>query len=390
VLAASLPRLQSDNQIVVIQALGSLEDALAVPDLHALARTGAMNVRVEAVRALAAIGQAPVVPVLVGLLADAEREIAQTALEGLAGIPGKDADAAVLAMVKGAKAEQRIAGINLAGRRRMATAVPALVTAASDPDAKVRASALQRLERLGTPAEVPDLVKLVLRTTAPQDLSGLTDALSSICTQAGSPAAATDQIIAALGKAQPAQKSALLGVLGAVGGTKALASVQSALKDAQPEVRKSALQALASWPDTAAMPELLRIVRAGGEGSERGTALRGYVRLARESGASAEDKLKQLSEAATLATNPQEKMLVLAGLGDIPSVDALKLAASHLSDETVAQEAGAVAVKIAEKLDPKHGADIGPVLNQVLKTTKSSQVQAAARKRLNQLKLPIE
>jgi HEAT repeat protein len=293
-------------------------------------------------------------------------------------------------MVKGAKAEQRIAGVNLVGRRRMATAVPALVTAASDPDAKVRASALQRLERLGTPAEVPDLVKLVLRTTAPQDLSGLTDALSSICTQAGSPAAATDQIITALGKAQPAQKSALLGVLGAVGGNKALASVQAALKDAQPEIQKSALQALASWPDTAAMPELLRIVRAGGEGSERGTALRGYVRLARESNASAEDKLKQLSEAATLATNPQEKMLVLAGLGDIPSVDALKLAASHLSDETVAQEASAVAVKIAEKLDPKHGTDIGPVLNQVLKTTKSTQVQAAARKRLNQLKLPIE
>jgi len=389
VLAASLTQLQVDNQIVVLQALGSLGDSLAVPALHGLAKAGTTNVRVEAIRALAAIGQGPAVPVLVGLLTDASREISQEALEGLAGIPGRDADAAAINLMKSSKPEQRISGINLAGRRRMVAAAPALVIAASDTDAKVRAAALQRLEKLGTPAEVPDLIKLLMSTSSAQDLSGLTDALSSICSQAGAPAATTDQIIAALTKAQPAQKSSLLTVLGAIGGNKALASVQSAL-DSQPEVRKAALQALASWPDSAAMPELLRIVRAGGDNDERGTALRGYVRLARESGASAEDKLKQLSEAATLATNTQEKMLVLAGLGDIPSVDALKLAASNLSDATIAEEASAVTVKIAEKLDAKHGAEIGTALNQVLKTAKSSQVKEAARKRLNQLKLPIE
>lgn len=390
VLAASLTQLQVDNQIVVLQALGNLGDSLAVPTIHGLAKAGATNVRVEAIRALAAIGQGPAVPVLVGLLTDPDRDISREALEGLAGVTGRDADVAALNLIRSSKPEQRISGINLAGRRRMIAAAPALVTAASDADAKVRAAALQRLERLGTPAEVPDLIKQLLRTSAAQDLSGLTDALSSICTQAGSPAATTDQIIAAVAKAQPAQKSALLTVLGAVGGNKALASVGAALNETQPEVRKAALQALAGWPDAAAMPELLRIVRAGGDDAERGTALRGYVRLARESGGSAEEKLKQLSEAATLAKNAQEKMLVLAGLGDIPSVGALKLAASNLSDAAVAEEACAVTVKIAEKLDAKHGAEIGTALNQVLKTAKSTQVLEAARKRLNQLKLPIE
>lgn len=390
VLVASLTGLQVDNQIVVLQALGSLGDSLAVPALNGLAKAGTTKVRVEAVRALAAIGQGPAVPVLVGLLTDADREISQEALEGLAGVPGRDADAAALNLIKSSKPEQRISGINLAGRRRMTSAAPALVIAASDADLKVRSAALQRLEKLGTSAEVPDLIKLVLRTSSAQDLSGLTDALSSICTQAGSPATTTDQIIVALAKAQPAQKSALLTVLGSVGGNKALALVQAALNDTQPEVKKAALQALAGWPDTAAMPELLRIARTGGDSTERGTALRGYVRLARESGASAEDKLKQLSEAATLATNTQEKMLVLAGLGDVPSVDALKLAASNLSDAEVAEEASAVTVKIAEKLDAKHGAEIGTALNQVLKTAKSTQVKEAARKRLNQLKLPID
>lgn len=389
-LVKHLPELGADNQIVVLQALGSLGDSLAVPAIHALAKSGTTVVRVEAIEALAAIGQGPVVPVLAGFLADADREISRAALDGLAGVPGRDADAAAMNLLNSSNPEQRITGITLVGRRRIANAAPALVTAAADADVKVRAAALQRLEKIGTTAEVPELLKLLLRTGTGADLTGLTDALSAICTQAGSPASATDQVVAALSKAQPAQKSALLAVLGAAGGGPALAAVRAALTDTQPEVRKAALQTLAAWPDTTAMPELLRIARAASNETERGTALRGYVRLSRESNASAEDKLKQLSEAATLASNSQEKMLVLAGLGDIPSIDSLKLAAAKLSDDSVAQEACAVTVKIAEKLDGKHGADIGPALNQVLKIADSSQVKESARKRLNQLKLPIE
>ena len=390
VLADGLPQLETDNQIVVLQALGSLGDSLAVPAIHGIARTGNGRVRVEAINALAAIGHGPVVPVLVGLLVDKDREISRTALEGLAGIPGRDADAAALDLLKNSQPELRIAGINLVARRRVESGAPALVKAAADADATVRAAAMQRLEKLGTPAEVPELLKLLLQANGEPELSGLTDALSSILTQAGSPAAATDQVVAALENAQPAQKSALLTVLGATGGNKALASVRAALNAGQPGVRKAALHALASWPDGAAMPELLRLARAGGDDAERGTALRGYVRLARESNAGAEEKLKQLSEAASLATNTQEKMLVLAGLGDIPSAGTLKLAASYLSDENVAQEACAVTLKIAEKLEAKYGPEVGPALNQVLKIAKSSQIKDSARKRLNQLKLPIE
>ena len=114
------------------------------------------------------------------------------------------------------------------------------------------------------------------------------------------------------------------------------------------------------------------------------------MRLARESSASAAEKLKSLSEAATLTTNPQEKMLVLAGLGDVLSVESLRLVTPHLSDPAVADEAGAAAVKIAEKLDAKDSADIGTALNQVLKSAKSPQVLDKARKRMDQLNLPIQ
>jgi len=390
VLTACLPQLPSENQIVVMQALGSRGDDLAVPALSTRAKTGAKTTRLTAIRAIAAIGHASSVPVMVELMDDSENEISQAALDGLAGITGLEADAAVLNMIKSERVDRRITGIDLVGRRRMFAAVPALMIAATDADAKVRSSALQRLGKLGTLAEVPALVKQLLRSTDAQDLAGLAEALSSICTSAGSPAPATEQIIGALSGAQPAQQAALLGVLGAVGGEKALASVRGALNDSNAEVQDAAVRALAEWPDSAAAPDLLQLVRSATNSNRRDLAFRGYVRLARESGATVAEKLKMLTEADTLTTSPPEKLLVLAGLGDVLSVESLRLVTPHLSDPAVADEAGAVAVKIAEKLDAKDSADIGASLNQVLKSAKSPQVLDKARKRMDQLNLPVQ
>lgn len=390
-LAGCLPQLQPDNQIVAMQALGSRGDDLAVPALSTQAKAGPKTTRVAAIRAVAAIGDAAAVPVLVQLVEEADREIAQVAVDGLAGFPGREADSAVLSMLKSPEADRRLVGIDLVGRRRMVTAVPALLTVASDADAKVRSSAYQRLGKLGTPAEVPALIKLLVQTTDAQDLTGLAEALSSICTGAGSPASATEQIIGAMPGAQPAQQGALLSVLGALGGAPALVAVRGAVRDYAPEIRDAAVRALADWPDAGAAPDLLQIVRSTtATGNQRDLAFRGYVRLVRESGGPPPEKLKSLAAAASLATSPQEKMLVLAGLGDMLSVESLRLVTPHLSDPAVADEAGAVAVKIAEKLDPKESADIGTALNQVLKSAKSQQVLDKARKRMEQLKLQVQ
>ena len=153
---------------------------------------------------------------------------------------------------------------------------------------------------------------------------------------------------------------------------------------------RAAVQALTAWPDLAAAPDLLQIARSTTNSAERDLAFIGYVKLVRESGATADEKLKLLTQATTLASSSPEKMLVLAGLGDIPSGASLRLVTPYLSDPAVVEEAGAVAVRITEKLDPKFSAEIGVALNQVLKSAKSPQVLDPARKRMEQLKLPIQ
>jgi HEAT repeat protein len=353
-----------------------------------------------AIQAIAAIGHGLSVKILVETIDDLmaldksgqgpDREISLAAQDGLAGIPGREADAAALDFLKSPQANRRLIGIDLVGRRRMVVALPGLLAAAADPNVKVRASALQRVGKLGGSAEVPALIKILLGSTGSQDLDGCAAALTDVCLRAGTPATSTAQIITALTSATPVQKGALLNVLGALGGDKALAAVRAAVADPNSEVHAAAVRALTTWPDLAAAPDLLQIIGSTPNGVERDVAFLGFVRLARESGATPDEKLKQLTQAMPLAKSSQEKMLLLAGLGDIPSSASLRLVTPYLADPEVVEAAGAVAVRISEKLDPKFSEEIGVALNQVLKSAKSPQVLDPARKRMEQLKLTIQ
>ena len=400
ILAVGLPQLWPENKIVVIQALGRRGDPKALPALYTQANQGPKATRLAAIQAIAAIGHGLSVKILGETISDLmaldksgegpDREISQAAQDGLAGIPGREADAAALNFLNSPQANRRLIGIDLVGRRRMVVALPGLLTAATDVSPKVRASALQRVGKLGGTAEVPALIKILLGSTEPQILDGTAAALTDICLRAGAPASTTAQIITALTSATPVQKGALLNVLGALGGDKALAAVRAALADTNPEVHAASVRALTTWPDLAAAADLLQIVGSTPNGTERDVAFLGFVRLVRESGATPDEKLKRLTQATTLAKSSQEKMLVLAGLGDIPSGASLRLVTPYLADPAVVEEAGAVAVRISEKLDPKFSEEIGVALNQVLKSAKSPQVLDPARKRMEQLKLTIQ
>ena len=100
-LTDDLKQLSADKQILVIQTLGKRGDVAALPSLSMLAKTGAQPVRLAAVRAVPELGRpsTAAASLLAELLADADREIAQAAQQGLAALPGSAADATVMKLL---------------------------------------------------------------------------------------------------------------------------------------------------------------------------------------------------------------------------------------------------------------------------------------------------
>ena len=348
-LLAELDRLPADNQVVLLQTLGLRGDAAAVPALSTKAQAGEKAVRLAAIKALAMIGQASGLPVLIGLLTDADREIAQTSQESLAALPGKTVDDAVVAMLNGNDTARRLIAVELIARRRMLEALPALQKAAGDPDAKVRPAAIKRLGELGSAADLPALLDLLMKAKG-SDLDAAEQAVGAVCAKSDSPEAATEKLAGLMAQAQPAQKGALLNVLSAIGGTKALEAVRAAANDANAEVRAGAIRALGGWKTAEVAPDLLALARNASNPADKTLCLRAYLGLAANTEVPADQRLSMCREAAGLTQKPEEKKLLLAALGGLNSPEALTLITPHLDDPATKAEASSAAVTVAEKL----------------------------------------
>jgi hypothetical protein len=198
-------------------------------------------------------------------------------------------------------------------------------------------------------------------------------------------AKAVPGLLDGLAAAPSPAKAILVRVLAVVGGDAALAAVRRGTADADAQVKDAALRALADWPDPAAAPDLLAQLRTGASDAPRAVAFRGVVRMAREMEGPPEPRLKLLSEAYAVARSADERKQIIGALGDIPALNALRLAARSLDDPALADEAGAAVVKIAAKLEPPAAPETLQALRKVRQAAGTESIKTDAARQLKRL-----
>jgi HEAT repeat protein len=349
------------------------------------ARGGTMPVRVAAIRGLPRLGGAAVVPVLLEAAAQPEAELAEAAKVSLAGLSGKEVDAALVAAVAQGGTRLRRAAIDTVAERRIAAAVPALLKAAGDADSALRIAAIKGLGATVSASEFRALADLLIQAKVGEELSTAEAAVSLACMRLTDKEWCADQLLSGPSPAPLEAKCALVRLLAQLGGAKALQAVRSAAQDSSAPVKDAAIRALADWPDAAAAPDLLQIVRGSDNASHRVLAFRGYVRLSREAQVPADARLKMLSVAMDLARTTDDKKLVLGAFGDVQTIESLRLAARFLSESDLADEAGAAVAKIAGAIGEKHQPESVAALQQVQKSAQAESVLSEARRTLRRL-----
>ena len=177
-LAAELAKFPAGKQNLLIDVLGDRRDAAAAPALLAIVGSGATEVRVSAIRALTQLGHAAAVPVLAALAGSDDAEVAKAALSGLAGFPGQDVNAAIVALLNKPEAKQRCLGLELIGRRRITGALSDVLRLAGDADPQVCGASFKVLCDLAGAPEIPALLALLQKTTETQAAE---DALAAVC-----------------------------------------------------------------------------------------------------------------------------------------------------------------------------------------------------------------
>jgi HEAT repeat protein len=346
--ARQLASLGPVGQVLALSALGERGDVTALPQVTALCLSADGAVRLAALRAVGVLGDDSSVNVLLVHASggdDLEREAARAALTALRG-PGINQTLAQT--LGGGEAKARVEIINALSRRGAAETSVKLRGMTDDAAAEVRLAAFRALRELSPFTELPALVELLLRGRT-EDRDEAEKMVLAVARQGADEAQRTAVLLGRLAEAKEAStRVSLLRLLGQIGGGRALGALRAAARDDHAEVRLTVTRSLAEWSTDEPLADLLATVREGRDEQQRLLALRGYIRLIGLNEARApKDASRLYREAMGLATNAPEKRMVLAGLAELRTFEALELAAATLADPVLRPEAEVAVLAIA-------------------------------------------
>ncbi len=386
-VAEVLPKLKPAAQALVIAALADSGDAAARPAMLAGVKSEDPTVRAAALRGFARVGTAEDVALLAKTAAAGDNADKGPAAESLARLGAQGTDEALLKLLDGADVPLKSVLVRTLGVRRAAAGAAAVLKAAEDADEGVRIEALKALEALADEKSAAAIVKLLVGAKTPNERAAAEKTAFTVIGKAKDAEARVEPLLAAMGAADVEGKCAILRTAGKLGGTKALAAIRAALKDADAKIQEAAIRALASWPDAAVADDLLALAKTAPQPNLKIIALQNYIRvIGLPSERPADATFKMYQQAMELAARPDEKKAILGGLKDVKHVEALKMAAACLDDKAVANEACVAVVEIAKAVGRANKDVAKGALESVLGTTKDKRLINDARNLMNQLK----
>lgn len=384
-MAKQLAALAPDDKATLIGALAARGDAEGVTEqINALAADENQTVRVSAIKALGRLGTASSIPVLVAtVLKDSTNSV--LAGKALAELRGPGVVEGLVAQAKEGDPATRAAMLGILGERKQLEALPVARTSVNDGDTKIRQAALRVLAELGTQEDLERLCSTVLTTKDEGERDRLVRAISAIGVRMSDKSARDDRFLQTFAQADAATKVQLFAVLSAFGGAKALQAATESL-NAQGEVRKSAVRALAVWPDSAPLGALQKVAKEERDETVKILALRGCIKMIEPARLKTEEKVQAFREVLALSARSDEQRQVLSEIAKIGHEESLKIVEPFLNDEKLKQEALRAYERIAESLAGRQPALAREALQKVVAATSDEGLRDKAKMALEKVK----
>ena len=298
-------------------------------------------VQIAGLQALAKLGTADHVTLLVDAATNGPTNVAEQAHETLEKLRGQKVDQAVLVMLDDTKRRQTV--IRVIGARRITVAVPKLLALMNGPHQLEVVAALGEtvsLDQLDVLAKLIDSESVELRETVQRAIHAACDRMPD--------RAATGEKLSQYLRDETAEL--VMNELRLLGGDKALEIVCDAAEGNNAVLKDFASRALGVWLDISAAPALLKLAEAEGDGKFGIRAIKGYIRIARQFSLPEAERMAMCQTALDVASRTPEKQLVLQVLVRYPSVAGLRIAVAASKDSTVRRNAERSAKTIAGKI----------------------------------------
>lgn len=356
--AKVLPKLNPEDQVLMIQALAQRGD---LPSLRAVGRQIASTEpapRLAAIMAMGQYGDSSVLPLLSGALANPVSPQERQALEqAIASLPGGDtATRSIIGELRKAIGTAKPTLISALARRRSHLAVPVLLEESSSTNAAIARAAFQGLEKTTAPENLTAVIHSLEHLQAEEARSTAENAVMQILQKTPDAAKRSEAVCAALeANTVVVTRCSLIRLLPVCGNQTAFAALQKASQDSEAQIRDTAIEAIAAWPDGTAWNALVEYYQKPDNDSQRTLALRNLVRLVAEENAHPSPALFEHYRLilAGIRTDDERK-LVLGALTVAGQPEALEIVLPMLNIPGVRAEATLAVKKIVEDIKAQH------------------------------------
>ncbi len=371
-LATELARATTDapdRAALIVTAMADRPNTVVLPAILKAAKAGPKQVRTSALEALGRVGNTTCLSTLLESGIETDPAISQTAKKALAELPGESIDKEIVARLAKPDPKLYVLLIELIGNRRI-DALPTLLKAVDNSDKSIRSAALTSLGNTVPADKLSVLIKQVVTPKTADDAPLAQQALKTACVRMPDRDACSTELAAALERAPVPTKIALLKILGAVSGTKALQTIGVAAKNNDPQLQDVASELLGDWMTIDAAPVLLDLAKNAPAEKFQIRAMRGYIKVARQFTMSEPERIEMCKLATEAAQRIPEKKLVVEVLKRYPSLETLKMAVKAYQNPELKEDAAAAALVIAQKI-----ADKSPEARELLGSIELNKVK---------------
>jgi hypothetical protein len=230
--------------------------------------------------------------------------------------------------------------IEIIGKRYISGCIAKVREQVAAGDQNVRLAAVRTLATIGS---APDFKLVLDYFVKSDDKAGSKEAVNTLNVLAdkvkGKPASADicAQLVKAVESVDSIRKQVLMQILSKTGHESGLQLVRKMLGGSDSE-KDQAVRAVAEWSDKKALPVLLDVARSDNL-KHHVLAVRGFTRIVDESNESASRKLGEYKKLSGIVRRPDEKRLVIAGLGRIADAGSIRMLGQYLDDKALQADA---------------------------------------------------
>lgn len=342
--AASNSDLNSERTVLLIQLLGDLKAPISLQTIVDAAKSNESEIRIAAIEALASLGTADHVSLLLEAADDDDPATSAAAMATLSELSGAEVDAEILSMLD--QPQQQRQAIDLVGERQIVAAVPILLKMVDGEHE------IEVIKALGETIELENVDVLGKRIdrSSPEVREAARTALHAVCYRQPDRDQTAATLAGYLDNANEQTVAFLMNELRVIGGDKALALVAEMAMGQNELLKDYATRSLGEWLDTSAAPILWKLAETEGSSKYGIRGTRGYIRLARQFAMDESERAAMCQTVLESDARDAEKMLVLDVLSRYPNAEMLDLAVLAANDETLKPKASETAMEIAKKI----------------------------------------